>query len=174
LKRLWILIILTLLLTSCASKTKTVYQVDGMPIPDNVIKARVFPIKSTLTYNLTVFYDVKEGDETYETYEFLPLTYEHIHKIKNPKRIELNVNVFNPLKEKYKIIKYISIEGAYKGGDEEEEEGEVVYEGELSRNNFIIDLPLVVAKYVSFYYDACDKNGTLAFRSFKAQYVIED
>jgi hypothetical protein len=163
-RRFLLLLVMLLLTTGCA--TKAIYQIDGMPIQDNIIRAKTFELDLTIKYSLTHIFDVKEDDETYETYEFLSLTNQKIHKLKNPKRLILNVNVFNPSKNSYKIVRYITEEG---GGLE----GEVVYEGNISRNTFIIELPLAQSKLVSFYYDACDKSDNLVFRSFKAQYVIE-
>lgn len=163
-KILLLILFFVLIFGGCA--TKAIYQIDGMPLPNNVIKAKTFNLNLTIKYSLTQIFDVNEDDETYETYEFLSLTTQEIHKIKNPKRLLLNVNVFNPSKESYKIIKYVMMEG---GGLE----GEVIYDGDISRNSFVIELPLVPNKLVSFYYDACDKSDNLVFRSFKAQYVIE-
>jgi len=153
-----------LLITGCSQKT--IYQVDGQPIHNNIVKAKTFALNLTIKYNLTKYFEVKEGDESYETYEFLPLTTLKIHKLKNPSRFTMNVNIFNPDKEQYKIVKYITMEG-------ETENSEVVYDGNLSRHSFIIELPLVQNKLISFYYDACDKNDNLIFKSFRAQYIIE-
>lgn len=162
--RYFLLLLMLLLTTGCASKT--IYQIDGQPMPNSIIRAKTFNLDLTIKYSLTQIFDVKEDDETYETYEFISLTDQKIHKLKNPKRLILNVNVFNPSKNNYKIVKYITQEGGAS-------ESEIVYEGNISRNNFVIELSLVPNKLLSFYWDACNKNGDLIFKSFKAQYVIE-
>ena len=161
-----LLAITMLLIITGGCATKTIYQVDGMPISNNIVKAKTFNLGLTIKYSLTNYFEVKEGDETYETYELLSLTTTEIHKIKDPSRICMNISIFNPKKENYKITKYITIEGG-------EEKKEVVYDGKLSRNSFVIELPLVQNKLVSFYYDACDKSDSLVFKSFRAQYIIE-
>ncbi len=159
-----LLAITMLLITGCS--TKTIYQVDGMPIANNIVKAKTFNLDLVIKYSLTNYYEVKEGKESYETFDLLPLTSTEIHKLKTPSRLCMNISIFNPLKEHYKIIKYSTIEGG-------ESQEEIVYDGELSRNNFVIEMPLVQNKLVSFYYDACDKSDSLVFRSFRAQYIIE-
>ena len=159
-----LLAISMLLITSCS--TKTIYQVDGMPVSTNIIRAKTFNLNLTIKYSLTNYFEVKEGKESYETYDLLPITTSKINKLKNPSRLCINISIFNPMKEHYKIIKYVTIGGG-------ETEKEVVYDGKLSRNNFTIELPLVPNKLVSFYYDACDKSDNLVFRSFRAQYIIE-
>lgn len=164
-KKYFLVFFLLLFLTGCASKT--IYQVDGIPLPDNVIKAKTFNLGLTIKYNLTKIYKVEEDDESYETFEYLPLINSNILKIKNPEKLILNISVFNPLKEEYKIIKFITMEGG-------EEEKEVIYNGNISRNNLVVELPLISNKLVSFYYDACDKRDNLVFKSFRAQYIIEE
>jgi hypothetical protein len=159
-----LLAISMLLITSCA--TKTIYQMDGQPVSDNIVRAKTFNLDLTLKYSLVNFFNVKEGNESYESYEFLKLTSPEIHKLDDPTKLVMNIVVFNPSKEDYKIIKYVRLEG----GDVAES---VVYEGSLSRNVFNIELPLVPNRLLSFYWDACNKNGDLIFKSFKAQYVIE-
>ena len=163
-RHLLLILIMTLLINGCAHKR--IYQVDGMILPDNVIRAKTFNLNLIINYNMVKIFDIKEDDESYETFEYLSLTSAQIHKIKNPKKLVLNINVFNPRKEDYKIIKYLFKEG---GGLE----GEVLYSGNISRNSFSIELPLDLNKFFSFYYDACDKNDNLVFRSFKAEYIIE-
>ena len=159
-----LLAISLLLMTGCA--TKTVYQINGMPVHDNIVQAKTFNLNLMIKYNLTKHFEVKEDDETYETYEFLPLTTSEIHKIKNASNLIMNVSIFNPEKNEYKIIKYTLIEGG-------EEEIVDVYDGNISRNNFAFELPLVPNKLIGFYYDAYNKNGNLVFKSFRAQYIIE-
>jgi len=159
-----IFIILLLSLTSCS--TKTIYQVDGMPISDNFVRAKTFTLDLTIKYTLEQFFEVVEDDESYESYKFLSLTKQKIHKIKNPKRLIMNVNVSNPSKNEYKILKCSSMEGG-------EEEVGIIYEGNISRNNFVIELPLDKKKLITFYYDVYDKDSNLVFKSFKAQYIIE-
>jgi len=166
LKKLKIYLLLLFLLFSLGCSKKTIYQIDGAPVPDNVIKAKTFDLNLVIKYNLTRFFEVKEGDESYMSYEFLPLLTPKIHKIKNSDRLVLNINVFNPSKNYYKLIKYIKLEG----GDAA---AEILYEGDLSRKNITVELPLVTNKLISFYYDACDKSEQLIFRSFKAQYITE-
>ena len=153
------------LVTGCA--TKNIYQIDGYPVPDNVIRAKTFALGLTITYNIQKIFDVKEGEESYKTYDFLPLADSEIFKIKEDEKLVMNIDVFNPLKNYYKLIKYITIEGG-------EEEVEVLYEGELSRKHVTVDLPMVPTKLISFYYDACSKSDDLVFKSFKIQYITED
>jgi len=152
------------LLTSCG--TKTIYQVDGMPINDNFVRGKTFTLDLTIKYTLEQIFEVVEGDESYEYYKFLPLTKPQIHKIKNPKRLIMNVNIFNPEKNEYKILKNATAEGG-------EEEIGIVYEGNISRNNFVIELPLNEKALTTFYFDVYDKDSSLVFKSFKAQYIIE-
>ena len=102
----FIFILIILFLTSCA--TKTTFQVDGMPIQDNFVRAKTFNLGLIVKYQMTQYFNVKEGDESYESYEYLPLTNPQIHKIDNPTKMEININVFNENKESYKIIKYIT------------------------------------------------------------------
>ncbi|RLD65136.1 MAG: hypothetical protein DRI84_07465 [Bacteroidetes bacterium] len=160
----FIFIILLLSLTSCASKT--IYQVDGMPINDNFVRAKTFNLNLTIKYTLEEIFEVVEDDESYESYKFLSLTKKQIHKIKKSNRLIMNINIFNPLKEEYKILKCSSKEGG-------EEEVEIVYEGNISRNNFVIELPLNGKKLMTSYFDVYDKDSGLVFKSFKAQYIIE-
>jgi len=160
----FIFILIILFLTSCA--TKTTFQVDGMPIQDNFVRAKTFNLGLIVKYQMTQYFNVKEGDESYESYEYLPLTNPQIHKIDNPTKMEININVFNENKESYKIIKYITKEG----GDLQ---AEVVYDGNLSRNNLTLQLPLEKNKLINFYLDINDKKDNLELRTFKAQYIIE-
>ncbi len=160
----FIFIILLLSLTSCASKT--IYQIDGMPVNDNFVRAKTFNLNLTVKYTLQQIFEVVEDDESYEFYKSLPLIKPQIHKIKKPKKIVMNINVFNPEKNDYEILKSVSQEGG-------EEEIEIVYSGNISRNNFVIELPLIEKKLITFYYDIYDKKSNLVFKSFKAQYVIE-
>jgi hypothetical protein len=164
-KRMLILLVFMILSTGCA--IKPVYQVNGYPVPNNVIKAKTFALDLTITYNLQKTFNVKEGKESYQTYDFLPLTDSTIFKIKDDEKLIFNIDVFNPLKKYYKLVQYTTIEGG--GGDEV-----VLYEGELSRKHVSVHLPLIPTKLVSFYYDACSKNDDLVFRSFQNQYIFSE
>lgn len=163
-KRILILLVFMILTTGCA--IKPVYQVNGYPVPNNVIKAKTFALDLTITYNMQKIFDVKEGKESYQTYDFLPLTDSKIIKIKEGEKIILNIDVFNPLKNYYKLIQYTTLEG----GDVE---NEVLYEGELSRKHVTVYLPMIPSKLISFYYDACSKSDDLVYRSFRTQYITE-
>lgn len=152
-----------LLLTGCA--THPIVQIDGRNVPDNVIRARTLTSDLTITYKFVKMFDVKEGKESYESWEFLPLVSADILKLKDVKKMIVDIDIFNPLKNEYTITKHLTIEGG-------EEVSEKLYNGSLSRKNLTIELPLEESKLVSFYYDAYNKNGDLVFMSFKVQYII--
>lgn len=163
-KKILLLFIVLIFLTGCSQKT--IYQIDGRSVPDNVIQAKTMSLDLKIKYNLVKVFDVKEGDEFYEDYEFLPLASNEILKIEKPKNIVSNIDIFNPLKNEYVITKYITLEGGEAAVEE-------LYSGNISRNSISVGLPLVPNKLISFYWDACNKNGDLVFRSFKVQYLTE-
>ena len=56
-------LLLVLLLTTIGCSQKTIYQVDGLPIHDNIIKAKTFVLNLTIKYNLTEYFEVKENGQ---------------------------------------------------------------------------------------------------------------
>ncbi len=153
------------LLTSCAQKT--IYQIDGRPLPNNILQARILSLGLKLKYNIMHFSRVKEGDEYYEDYIFLPIMQEEIIKIENPERVIMSIDIFNPMKNEYSIVKHITLEGG-------ESVIETMYDGNLSRNSLRIELPLVEQKLVVFSFDMYDKKENLVFTSFKTRYISSE
>jgi len=161
----WFLILLTVFLISgCASKT--VYQIQGVPVPDKVVQAKVFALDIVVTYDLTKNFLVKEDDESYRSHEYLSLVEGTIHKIRKDETLTMKISVFNPNQEHYKIKQHTIIEGR-------DEYDIVVYNGDISRNSFQFGLPAVESKRIVFFYDVYDEKDNLVYQSFRAQYIIE-
>jgi len=153
-----------LLITSCASKN--VYQINGVPVPDKVIQAKVFALEMTVTYTLSKSFTIKEDDEAYRSFEHLSLFKEDYHKIKEGETLLMKLSVFNPKKSHYIIEQHSIVEGGETYSIE-------VYDGNLSRNSIEFRLPDRGSEKVVFYYDVYNEKGNLVYQSFKARYIIE-
>lgn len=159
-----ILTLSMLLLMSCA--TTSIYQIDGMPVQDNFVRAKVFDPELIVKYQLIKFFNVVEDDEEYEFHEFVPLN-NRIHKFQKVTRLVFDVSIFNPTKKIYKIITVTTVEG---GGKSREE---VMYDGNLSRKTLEIVLPSYHKnKLVKFYLEIRNKNDNLVFRSFDTNFIV--
>jgi hypothetical protein len=162
-KKFLLLLMVLLLLTGCA--TTQVYQIQGVPVPDKVIQAKIFGLGATVTYNLSKTFTIKEEDESYRSFEHLSL-FDDIHKINKDETVVMNLSVFNPNRSHYKIEQHAMIQG---GGDY----NIVVYNGNLSRNKITFRLPVKKSSKVVFYFDVYDMKDDLVYQSFRAQYIIE-
>ncbi len=78
----------------------------------------------------------------------------------------MKVNIFNSSHEEYIITSHTIIEG-------EVEKIVDVYEGNLSRKQFIFELPMVEGKLIRFYYNVYDRDKNLAYQSFHSKYIIQ-
>lgn len=161
----FLVVIGALVTMGCA--TKMTYQIDGMPLPDNVIQTRILSLDLKLKYNFVNHYKVKEGDEYFHTWEYLSFfNNNNFNVVEEPTKLCININVFNPSMSAYSIVTTMEVEGEPLELDE-------LYKGNISRNNIAIELPLLEEQAISFYFTLYDKDGNLLFQSFKARYIIE-
>lgn len=159
-----LLIILALLLLSgCVNKIT--YQVDGQPILDNVITSRILSTNIKLKYTVINNFTITEDDESYLTQKALNLTPFKINKIKKSKSLIFRLYVFNPDKIYYRIKTYTLKKG-------EKELIEKLYDGNLSRNEYVVELPINVKSEVSFYFKLLNEKNELMFKSFNVRYKV--
>jgi len=142
---------------------KIIYQVNGQSIADNSVHARIMSMNITIRYNFVSWYEVQEDDEKYTRAEYFG--FNKTQKLKKSSCSSLPVSVFNPGKNKYKIITFTEIEG--------EVLFETLYSGDLSTNMFYMKLPVIENKKIIFYYRVYNKDSITVFESFRAQYIIE-
>lgn len=159
-----LLIILALLLLSgCVNKIT--YQVDGQPILDNVITSRILSTNIKLKYTVINNFTITEDDESYLTQKALNLTPFKINKIEKSKSLIFRLYVFNPDKIHYRIKTYTLKKG-------EKELIEKLYDGNLSRNEYVVELPINVKSEVSFYFKLLNEKNELMFKSFNVRYKV--
>lgn len=157
-----ILVGLLMSLISCAHKV--VYQVDGKPIHTNIVQARVLNLNAKVTYNFLKSFKVQEDDEFFYSYEFLSLTCGKQHIIEKAEGLYINIDVFNPNKGYYKLVTELYARDNLITKEE-------LYEGDISRRSFKIDLPLYTNNEITFFYSLLDEKGNLLFKSFEARYI---
>ena len=159
------LVLLGLILLTGCTYHQTV-QLDGYPLPENVVRTHVFGITSRLTYQLIRIYDIKEGEESYETYEHLLLAEGDVNLVgKNAKKLQIDIQLYNPNKEFYEIEGVLEMLGT-------PIVRKVWYKGKLSRNIINIDLPLQTNSTLGYYFIIRDEDDNIVYRSFKAKYRV--
>lgn len=169
-KKLFLILIL-LALTGCVQKVN--YQVDGQPILNNVVTSNILSNNMKVKYALINNYSITEDDESYSTQEALGLSPLKFNKINSTNSLDLRIYVFNPDKLPYRIKTHIQKEG---GPDlilnEKLYDENLLYNGNLSRNEYLIKLPVNVKSQVCFYFDILNEKNDLMFKSFKVRYKI--
>ena len=164
-KRKYLILLICLILGLLAScSQKVVYQIDGRPLPNHIMRVKVLSLDLRLKYNIMHFTRVKEGDEYYEDYVFIPITQKDIIKVESSERVMVSIDIFNPMKNEYSVVKHITLEGG-------ETVPEILYDGNLSRKSLRVKLPLVDQKLTAFSFDVYDKQDNLVFTSFKTSYI---
>jgi len=162
--KLVVLVLFVLSLGACSQKI--IYQIDGQPMPNNIIQASIISIQTKIKYNLIRTFSIEEGDESYTSYEFLSLFNTSLNKVQKTDKLCMTIQIFNPEKNEYRMESTLQVEGL-------ETKIEPMYNGNISRNVFTLDLPMHSNKMVVFYYTVYDKDDNLVFQSFKAQYIVE-
>jgi len=163
-KILTLLILLSLL--GCVQKIN--YQVDGQPIMKNVVVANVMSSNIKVKYALINNITVKEDDEFYFTQEMLNLNPSKLNKIENSNSLNFRLYVYNPDKMQYQIKTYIH----KKGGQDSIINEKLLYNGNLSRNEYLIELPINEKSTFSFYFELLNEKNDLMFKSFETRYKI--
>lgn len=161
-----ILVLLTAL-TLMGCSQKVIYQVDGQPLPNNVLQSNVLALNLKVKYNFVHYFKVAEDDEYFLSQEYLSFfNDDKPHVIKDLSKLCININVFNPSKKAYSITTTMELAG-------NRLELAKIYKGDLSRNMMTLRLPSYTNQVVGFYFTMYDENDNLVFQSFKARYRIE-
>ena len=158
-----ILILMSVLIVLGCSQ-KIIYQVDGIPILDNIVRAEIIRSDLVIKYMiLENFYEYEES-ERYKSQNFINVMSDDINKISNDSHLQLKIYVFNPKKVNYKI-KTVFVVGKTRN---------VVYRynGKLSRNDLNILLPLTKGEIIQVYFEVLGCSDEMQYRSFKTKYII--
>lgn len=160
--KIFLIFISLLFLAGCAQKI--VYQIDGKPISDNIVRAELIESNIIVKYMILEKFYEYEGGEKYISHNFLNIMSDEIYHISNESKLELNIYVFNPNKINYRI-KNIFIIGDNKN---------VIhyYNGKLSRNDLNISLPIEKGEVIDVYFEILDYNNKMLYRSFNLKYLI--
>lgn len=160
----FILTILSVLFMSgCAQKI--VYQVDGQPVSNYIVRAQLVESEMVVKYLLLENFYQQEDDEKYKTQNYVDIMGESVYNVPEGSYLELKIYVFNPRKINYKINSHMVVGGGQNVTKQ-------LYEGDLSRKEVKIVLPLKEHKFIRYYFEIVSKNGELMYRSFEAKYVI--
>lgn len=158
-------IILFFILSGCAIVKM---EHNGVPLPDNVINARLLKSNISVTSVAIQQRGIPEGDEILKTYKYLNFNkFNYLNSIYMDS-VKVIIGVYNPKKENYKlwIEKNIEIDG------ESKYDYYLEYTGNLSRKDFEIELPVKKGSSVTFKFLIKDEKNTLLYQSFELGYKI--
>ena len=158
-------IILFFILSGCAIVRM---EHNGVPLPDNVINARLLKSDISVTSVAIQQRGVPEGDEILKTYKYLDFNkFNYLNSIYMDS-VKVIIGIYNPKKEKYKlwIEKNVEIDG------ESKYDYDLKYTGNLSRKDFEIELPVKKGSSVTFKFLIKDEKNTLLYQSFELGYKI--
>lgn len=156
----YVAVLLVMLLSGCATKMEI--QVDGYPIPENTVSVFITDSASSIKYDLKKEYKLYEGDEFFDTYEYLSPSRDDVHYISGDERLFVNVRMFNPNKMYLRFVYHYQNNGNKESLD--------MYEGSLSRIALKTELP-VSRETTVFHFEILDKEGDIVYRSFRTRYA---
>lgn len=163
-------LLLILFAVGCAHNVKL--EMNGLPVPDNVVQASILSTNMKLSMCFVRHYEVPEGDEVLETFTYLPFQKNDPITIDptGTTSLTLNIRVRNPTKASYQMW-LESVHRDY-GTARMVRKYEPVYTGDLSQKEMKVPLPMepgvaVLARI--FIYDA---DNHIAYMSPIADYVV--
>jgi hypothetical protein len=158
--RVLILLLSFLLLTGCATVVQTL---DG-PIPNHVLRGYIPSLDLQIKAACIRYYYEKEGDELLETYEYLSLfqAKQKKHTIYLDNLFVLQISILNPSKNSYKFVVNF----------DDHNNQRLEYEGNLSRKNFRIKLPLENSRSYKIWYEIRDEEDIIVFVSPTINYKV--
>ena len=163
-------LLLVLLTVGCARNIKM--EMNGLPAPDNVVQANIFSPQLKLSMAFVRYYEVPEGDEVLDTFEYLPFQRSIPLTIDSDgiKSLAFTVQIRNPMMEDYQMW-LESVNRDY-GTNRLVRRYQPVYRGNLSRKEMQVVLPTepgvaVLARL--FLYDA---EGRIIYMSPIADYAV--
>ena len=166
-KELVLILSLFILLTGCA--TVRVVDQNGLPVPDHVVRGSIPSSGMRVDFALIHYFSVAEGDEQLDTYEYLnPYEDEHSINLEHLRSLTMTVHVSNPGQREFKMLLHEETPSTGSDGNTE-----LLYNGKLSRKEFIIPLPVDEKgfKYQAWF-EIKDGNDIIRFMSPPVHYEV--
>jgi hypothetical protein len=170
------------MLFGCA--TVNVVDESGRPVPDHVVRGSIPATGMRVDFALIRYYGQKEGDEFLDTHEYLnPYDEMHVVKSDHLRSLAIAAQILNPNKVGYRVLLYYDYPDDHENSDPqrlhefaevgESLDQEILYEGDLSRKNFDIELPVVSGEEIAVRFELQTTEGLVFFLSPTVRYEVE-
>jgi hypothetical protein len=147
-------------------------EVEGQPVPNFVFQAQLPGSGMLIDSAFIRNYQVPEGKEFLDTYEYLNTTKKEEIKVSpdHLKSLVVSVHIFNPRKQKYRM--WIHECDTSKGDKIGKRNDKLVYAGSLSRKEFNFFLPTQKGVERSFYFELRSPTNELLYRGLDICYAV--